>query len=66
MKSQTPQKALKFNFIKLSKAFFLTPKVKLGKETACPPERFPDRDSALDDGGWQRRVKFLAIFDHVP
>jgi hypothetical protein len=50
--------------------------MKLGKETACPPQRFPDRHSlsskallakgdAFDDGGWQRRVKLLAIFDHL-
>jgi hypothetical protein len=30
----------------------------IGKETACPPERFPDRRSASDQGGWQRRVSF--------
>jgi hypothetical protein len=32
VKSQTFKKPLKFNFIKLSKAFFLMPKVKAGKE----------------------------------
>ena len=40
------------------------PKLKAGKETACPPKRFPDSRSAFDEGGWRRRVKFLANFAH--
>src|SRR6266481_4445266 len=40
------------------------PKVIAGKETACPPKRFPDRRSAFDEGGWRRKIRFLAIFDH--
>jgi ABC-type lipoprotein export system ATPase subunit len=37
----------------------------IGKQTACPPNRLPDHQSAFDGGGWRRRVKFLAIFDHL-
>ena len=50
------------------------PGKEIGKETACPPKRFPDyslsseallaKQDAFDGGDWRRRVKFLAIFDH--
>jgi Asp-tRNA(Asn)/Glu-tRNA(Gln) amidotransferase A subunit family amidase len=32
---------------------------------ACPPKRFPDHRSHFDKGGWRRRAKFLAIFNHL-
>ena len=53
LNSKICPKPLKFHFIALSYTFFLKPKVKPDKETACSPKCV-----------WRKRVKFLALFDH--